>query len=414
MATYPQKVNMTANKIVAISDLHLGQTGADKLGQYSLLSARASQNFVAAFAHAVAAYTKGDRYTLLIAGDFLDLSIAYAEDAFADLRDLLAALAGAPPDAIIHVIGNHDHHLWSLHSEDKRLLAPLREGRVPSSPKDTPTAKAMYQVTPHGGEDFTLLQPLVDDIYGQGKTKITIAYPSYVRALGEASLLYVTHGHLFGGLYTELSDLLAPKLVGLPHDRAAATVNHPLIELIYWQLGETGEGLGADGLVEGIYTDIQKDTLSKVKGLVARLVAQLLPHGVLWRALGSWERRIIVDAVMAELTKVLLSPPTSANASADRYADLEATRAGLLAWLRAVPPMSERVDVDRPGDNTIVLYGHTHVRDDCQIPSTGVHSYNLGTWLVEPGHDFPSTGFLGIDASGKATWVGVTSTQEDS
>jgi hypothetical protein len=405
-------MSMTANKIVAISDLHLGQTGTDKLGQYSLLSARASQNFVAAFARAVADYTAEEPYTLLIAGDFLDLSIAYAEDAFADLRDLLASLSAAPPDEIAYVIGNHDHHLWSLHSEDKRLLAPLRGGRVPSSPKDTPTAKAMYQVTPHDGEAFTLLQPLVDGIYGQGKTKVTIAYPSYVRALGDR-LLYVTHGHLFGGLYTELSDLLAPKLVGLPHDRAAATVNHPLIELIYWQLGETGEGLGADGLVEGIYTDIQKGTLSKVKGLVARLVAQLLPHGVLWRAIGSWERRIIVDAIMAELAKVLLSPPTSANASADRYADLEATRAGLLAWLRAVPPVSDRVDGDRPGGDTIVLYGHTHVRDDYQIPGTGVHSYNLGTWLVEPEHDFPSTGFLGIDADGKAIWIGVTGTRGD-
>lgn len=30
----------SGSKIVVISDLHLGQTGADKLGQYSLLSAR--------------------------------------------------------------------------------------------------------------------------------------------------------------------------------------------------------------------------------------------------------------------------------------------------------------------------------------------------------------------------------------
>jgi UDP-2,3-diacylglucosamine pyrophosphatase LpxH len=399
----------TTNKIVAISDPHLGQNGADKLGQYSLLSASVSDNLVGAFARAVAAFAGSDRYTLLVAGDFLDLSLAYAEDALTDLRGLLEALAlTRAPDEIVYTIGNHDHHLWSLHSEDKRLLAPLRAGHVPSSLINTPAAKAMYQVTPAKGENFTILQPLVDSVYGQGRTKITIAYPSYTRPLDDDAFLYVTHGHLFGGLYTELSNLLAPKLVGLPHDRVAATVNHPLIEFIYWQLGEAGEGLGADGLVEQIYTDIQKGTLSKVRQIVARLVEQVLPHGVLWRVIGGWERRIVVDLIMAELAKELLSPTTSANASADRFADLETTRAGLLAWLKAVPSMSNRVIGSHRMDNTIVLYGHTHVRDDWRIPDTGVHSYNLGTWLVEPKHDIPSTGFLGIDAAGKATWVSVT------
>jgi hypothetical protein len=411
---------VTPNKIVAISDPHLGQNGLDGLGQYSLLSTRAPGNLVAAFADAVAVFTEGDKYTLLVAGDFLDLSIAFAQDALADLRELLGSLDWSRrPDEIVYVVGNHDHHLWSLHSEDKRLLAPLRAGILPANPRmgdsitsetlvhldaKTNASKAMYQVTPRHGEDFTILQPLVDSVCGRGRTKITIAYPSYERTIGGKTLLYVTHGHLFGGLYTDLSNLLAPRLGGLPHDRVAATVNHPLIELIYWQLGEAGEGLGADGLVEEIYTDIQKGKLSRVKPIVERLVAQILPHGVLWRVIGGLERRLVVDAVMAELAKELLSPPVSANASLDRHADLVSTRAGLVAWLRKIPFIRGRLET---GDDTIVLYGHTHVRDDYQIPDTGVHSYNLGTWLVEPDHDFPSTGFLGIDEAGKAAWIEV-------
>lgn len=387
-----------SNKIVAISDLHLGQNGVDDLGQYSLLSTKVPENLVRAFAQSAASFSAGDPLTLLVAGDFLDLSLAYAEDALTDLRDLLAAFVGvAQVDEIVYVVGNHDHHLWSLHSEDKRLLGPLRQGRVPSNDGDA-AKKAMYQVTSIGGEPFGLLQPLVDRIFGAAVPRVTIAYPSYVRALdASGASLYVTHGHLFGGLYTELSDLLKNKLAGLPHDRVAATVNQPIIELIYWLLGETGEGMGADGLVEEIYTDMQKGTLSRVRGLVARLVDQILPHGVLWRVIGGLERRIVVDAVMAELGKVLLSPSASENASADRHAAIETTRAGLRAWLSAT---------DLPKQPSIVLYGHTHVWDDYTIPDTSVHSWNLSTWLVEPDHPRPRTGFVGIDGA-SARWIDV-------
>jgi muconolactone delta-isomerase len=387
-----------ASKIIAISDLHLGQNGADRLGQYSLLSTKAPHNLVQAFVQSAANFAAGEAITLLVAGDFLDLSLAYAEDAFADLHALLAAFVGIVRiDEIVYVVGNHDHHLWSLHSEDKRLLGPLRDGRVPLN-GDAPGAKAMYQITTTLGEPFALLQPIVDRVFGSAAPKVTIAYPSYSRVLDAPNMrLYVTHGHLFGGIYTELSDLLKDKLVGLPHQRVA-TVNQPLIELIYWLLGETGEGLGANGLVEAIYTDMQKDTLSRVRGLVSRLVTQILPHGVLWRVLGHWERKIVVDAMMDELKKILLSPPAAANASADRYADLETTRAGLRAWLEAIGGL--------PQQPTIALYGHTHVWDDYAIPGTGVHSWNLSTWLVEPNHPPPKTGFLGIDGAA-ASWIDV-------
>jgi len=387
-------------KIVAISDPHLGQNGVDGLGQYSLLSTRVPQNLVRQFIKSVTAFASGEPITLLVVGDFLDLSLTYAEDALADLSALLGAFVDMTPiEEIIAVIGNHDHHLWSLHSEDKRILVPLREGRVPTHGASS-RRKAAYQVTPPEGAPFGLLQPLVDQIFGSGAPRITIAYPSYQRALaGSDALLYVTHGHLFGGLYTEVSSLLENKLAGLPFAQVAATVNQPLIEFIYWLLGETGEGIGADGLVEAIYTDVQKGTISRVRGLVSRLVAQLLPHGVLWRVLGRWERKIVVDAVMAELGKVLFAPSTPANASADRFADLETTRAGLRAWLGSIGWPTQQP--------TIVLYGHTHVWDDYAIPDAAVHSHNLSTWLVEPNHPPPRTGFLAIDGA-DARWVDVT------
>ena len=386
-------------KIVAISDLHLGQTGTDKLEQYSLLSTRSTPNLVTAFTSAVERFAAGDPVTLLVVGDFVDLSLAYTTDALTDLRALIAALKSSVAlDEIICVVGNHDHHMWSLHSENQRLLEPLRAGQVPCDD----VSKALYHVTPSGGEPFTLLQPLIDAIDPKSATKISIAYPGYTRDLADGALLYVTHGHLFDGLCADLSDLLADKLQGKPHDRVAATVNHPLIELIYWHVGEIGEGLGADGLVEAIYTDLQKGKDAGVRALVETIVARLLPHGVLWRVLGRLERRVIVDAIMHALDKALLSPQLSTVTAADRFADVETTRAGLVAWLHAL----ELPIFNRP-KGTIVLHGHTHVRDDYVIPETNVRACNLGTWLVEPNHDAPKTGFMGIDGS-TARWVDVS------
>lgn len=383
------------NKIIAISDLHLGQSGADKFGQYSLLSTRSAKNLVHVFADAAARFAGGDPVTLLIAGDGVDLSLSYMADALADLQALIAELKSRVQLAeIVYVIGNHDHHLWSLHSENARVLGPLRAGQLPQD-------GAVYRVTSESGEAFTLLQPLVDAIAAPLGTEVTIAYPSYARELSDGKLLYVTHGHLFGGLYTELSDLLQDKLGLIRHDRAVATVNQPVIELVYWLLGETGEGMGADGLTEAIYTDLQKGKDARVKALVERLVAQLLPNGVLWRALGGVERRIIVDAVMAELDKAVLSPRLGSVTAADRFADVEVTRAGLKAWMDA-----RDMSIRQIFNGAIVLYGHTHVRDEYVIHGTNVHSYNLGTWLVEPNHDAPKTGFLAIDG-GAARWIDV-------
>jgi hypothetical protein len=115
--------------------------------------------------------------------------------------------------------------------------------------------------------------------------------------------------------------------------------------------------------------------------------------------LGHWERKIVVDAVMTELAKIVLSPRSASSTSADRFADLETTRAGLRAWLFDT--------IDDLKRRTIVLYGHTHVWDDYEVPDSGVHSWNLSTWLVEPDHPPPRTGFLAIEGT-NARWIDVT------
>lgn len=388
------------NKIVAISDTHLGQYGADAMGQFSLLSTRVEDNLVPNFARAVEEFAGGDRVNLVVVGDFLDLSLSYMEDALTDLRELLRQVS---VDQIIYVIGNHDNVLWSLHCEEKNLLGSLRLGRVPAADPARPGGKGLYKITPCTGEPFTLLQPLVDQVYGFREVPITIAYPSYTVQTEDNTLLYFTHGHLIGGLYTLLSDILETKLAMFPRERVAATVNQPLIGLIYWLIGEMGEGLGIDGLIERVYTDIQKGDGHETRELIQRVADKLLVHGIVPGAPDRLERWLVVRIAMYLLRKKL--PPSQVGASTDRYVEVEQTEAELLEWIKHVPQLRTRLE-DR-SHLTHVITGHTHVPYQHLYPDTTMTGWNLGSWLVEPHHEPPRTGFLGIQRDGEVAWVDV-------
>jgi len=392
------------NKIVAISDTHLGQPDpqdAPKEGEYSLLSTRVAGNYVQKFADAVATFAHGDKVTLLIAGDFLDLSLAYMEDALIDMRELLKAIK---VDEIVYLIGNHDIELWGLHCAEANLLSSLRAGKIPSHGTLGQHDKVIYKITPSTGEPFTLLQPLVDQVYGAGKVPITIAYPSFTRQLADGSVLHCMHGNLCGGLYTQLSDLLEDKLEGLPRDRVAATVNHPVIDFIYWLLGEMGEGMGADGLLQQIYLELEKGGDSSIKDLVDRFVAALLPDGIVPGIPDRWERALVAKLIMSKLHNLLPSPG-SVGVSKDRHSDADKTHEGVLHWIQTVSPVKESVaDLTH---TTYIVNGHTHDQWRHEYPGTRTISWNLGTWLVEPKHPLPPTGFLGFDGNGAAQWIEV-------
>jgi hypothetical protein len=118
---------------------------------------------------------------------------------------------------------------------------------------------------------------------------------------------------------------------------------------------------------------------------------------------GSLERALLTSFFMRHIGNVL---PSKSGASKDRHADVEKTLTELNGWIHAVSPLKERV-LDKT-HRTIVVSGHTHtLMLGYQFPDTSIFAWNLGTWLVEPGHDSPRTGFLGIDAQGTTAWVDV-------
>ncbi len=60
-------------------------------------------------------------------------------------------------------------------------------------------------------------------------------------------------------------------------------VNLSVIEFVYWLLGETGEGLGINGLVETIYTDLQKSDTSSSRALISEALGAMVGSGLIGR-----------------------------------------------------------------------------------------------------------------------------------
>ena len=392
-------------KYVALSDTHLGQNGGEEGHQYSLLSQvparfpdhkRRADKTLNQLAHRIETFSEGEDVTLVACGDLLDLSLAYFGDALTDLGAMLTKLSHV--ERLVWVVGNHDHHVWSLHSEETRVLSHLREGRAP-------LPKSAYHATSPDSENLKLLQPLLRSATGRDIT-VDIAYPTFRLPLvdhgdGVADedrdvLCYFTHGHLLGGLYTIASRILEGRLPNTDPEAVAATVNLSVIEFIYWLLGESGDGIGADGFIEDLYTDLQKGDASLARELIDQSVDRLLADGIITGIPDGWERAAIKRLAHALLKKA--AKGARPDRASDRHRSIEDTQKAFAKWL-----------VDRaqlPGDRRVIAaMGHTHVKDRHVLPGTKTETFNLGSWLVEPNHGSPDMQLLFINEANNGLTV---------
>lgn len=371
-------------KYIVLTDIHLGQNKDDMIkgGQYCLLSHihpkhdeaySRSRKAIIDLSRRVKEFAKGGEVELIVTGDFLDLSLAFMKDSMKDLVHMLRALPSV--STVIYVAGNHDHHIWTAHSEHKNSTGMMEKGSLPRG-------GSVYKDTPEKGEFSPAISNMCTSLL-QREIVFRIAYPVFsFEENGE--LYYFTHGHLFGGLYTAMSDILKGRLTGLDAASAAAIVNAPLIEFIYWSLSQVGNAMGADGFVEQIYADIQTGKKSNIKKLIGDAVTALTPDGVIPIIPDSVEKWVVVKSAMAMIGQI-----QGKKKSNDRHKEKKETRNDLLKWVEDTGLSSTQ--------KTHFFYGHTHVADKWNVLLTNIMSYNLGSWLVEPGHEHPSTKIAFID-----------------
>ena len=365
---------MFNKKIVAISDAHLGQNGSDGLGARSLLSL--GEPAIPKLENIIHKFSEDSEVALIGVGDTLDLSVAYLHDALVDLVNLLKKIPQVTE--LVLVVGNHDHHLFTSHCEMENHFWPLQQGEIPKKQGIySPLSPETISPELTGLLSTQLLRPVT----------VYLAYPTMDCVLGSTRYIF-THGHLFGDIYTLLSDILAPQLEKFAphtlHSEVLATTNLPIIEFIYWLLGEMGEGLGVDGLIEAIYIETQKGKKNLVHQLIDQTIDILLPNGVLPVIPDRWERYLIKKAARLLLNQYLKKPAVLTCTSTDRHSSLSDTRDKTEAWN------------NKAGYYNILVSGHTNTLD-YWINQADQHHYNLGSWLLEPTHPNPECGILRID-----------------
>lgn len=361
-------------KTVIVSDLHLGMAGADGSGFWSVLSAgngapddikKAMAAKTDAFVKAVEDFSGGEPVVLVGAGDILDLAMSHTRTC---LDDLVALLKRLPMVAEFHyLVGNHDHHIWTMQSELKRLVDPMLFGQMPEP-------GSFLEPTNQQGECHAPLTRLLSAQLGRFVPVIG-AYPVLKLDSPEGPMA-VMHGHLFGDIYTMVSDVLQPYIKGATRLHAQTVVNAPTTEFIDWLIGEMGDRMGDEGGLSGtIFSDMQKGKGSSVNALLDRAVEVLLPDGIIKGIPDSWERWI-AKKVAKKLVDGTL-PHVNIIVSPDRHADKSTTRAGAAKWM---------TDVLQDKDIKVFVSGHTHLSDDFEadVGGTKVRCLNPGGWQVEP------------------------------
>lgn len=373
-------------KRVVISDTHLGQTGQDGYGQVSLLSAvpeghemkMVADAKLAAFADAIREFSDGEPVALCVNGDLLDLSLSTMRDCLESLAHMLEPLENV--HKLEYVIGNHDHHMWMLHSEHRQVIEPLEKGRLPDA--------VPYVVTSESGDPTRWLSAFLTKKLKR-RVECSIAYPSLV--LNEGQPVYLTHGHLFGMLYTFVSRVLSPFMEQSRLDpRALAVTNLALTEFIYWLMGETGEGMGVDGIMEAIYTDMDKGKESNLRKALASAAEVLFPDGIVKWIPDSWERWFL-RKVAGRIAKHMTEGKGQAMSSASRHSSAESNREAVVNWVREFIPREDK------SQRMIFASGHTHVAHSHDFEN--VWAYNTGSWLYEPTHPDPDTYALFLDGA---------------
>lgn len=372
-------------KYAVISDVHLGQTNKD--GSYSLLSLSASNNrkyrnhvseTLKLFKKELVSFKGDDELSLIVLGDYLDLSMGNNYYAYEDHHQLLNQICA---DSLLIVVGNHDHHLWTSQQLIKKELRALQYNSLPDrgSVFDLDYPSSMYQFS-------------VSERGSSKKVSSHLYYPSLKLKLGDNTFC-LTHGHLFGGLYTTISKLLDEYLKDVPLTEALlASVNAPLIEAIYWLLGQIGSPIGTQGFVSAVYNSVLEGKTSLVNQLVDDAVEMLLPRGLIKGIPDKFEKWVVKKVVKSVLKKVVKD--ASAPYSKNRHEENDATLRSVKRWIN---------DVYKLDDEAVVISGHTHKICDGEWINTDdkkFHYFNTGTWLVEPNHQNPSALMFKIDNDG--------------
>jgi hypothetical protein len=331
---------------------------------------------------------------LVLNGDMCDFALATMSRTLASARRFVQRLAPHCKE-LVYLPGNHDHHAWLLANELHELLLPFPD-----------VADGYLQRTD--------LRRLAAPEGEESTRDIRVAYPNlYWKPRNAGGRTYVFHhGHYCEDLYSIIWTLLAAafprQATGNLESLEAASFGW--LEMIWYQLGQAGKGLGADGIIEHLYGQLERDGSGALEQPLRDLYATLLgpivhraidarlptagPH---LHALVDHHLPGVVLHMMKSYAETKASTRRGPGASSLRFAALDA------ALARRCDQYLERTRASRGGlpslDRISFFFGHTHVAGAWPAGGTP-RLFNDGGWIRHPDGGWPDAHVLVLSDDG--------------
>jgi UDP-2,3-diacylglucosamine pyrophosphatase LpxH len=360
---------------VILSDLHLG---ADQ----TILTADDGQTpspVAVQFAACLRELAGGDRPTLVLAGDAIELALAQIGPSFTAFERFMHLLYDDEPvfaDRIVYVPGNHDHDLWKASREQAYMNA------LSGTPLDRELPAVLYTsaLDPH---DDLPLAPLMA-LFGRDpatwkNVSIDAVYPNLaLRQPGVDRTVIVHHGHLVESIYSAMSGLGSLVFDDAPPASVEEIErdNNSWINFLWSELGRSGR-VGTD-LQTAYHLLPNEHSVRHIAAQVAERLADRWGSIPLPKGIRRWLVRGIVTDLIATAQRLETHHP-------DAVLSPDAER-GLRHYLDG--PLRTQLTEAGDGDKSFAfVFGHTHKPYQQMTKIDGwnrwVPVYNTGGWVNE-------------------------------
>jgi len=360
---------------------------------------------------------------LVLAGDVLELSLAYTNEAasvFAQFLDLLFAADDLPLDRhVVYLPGNHDHHLWEL-AREQQYTDYLREADTSRPFKRTPWhATHLFPWrqeldVPNRNVGNLFLDTIAEKVEGappgEGKTRFLTMYPNFgLLASDEERCTVFHHGHFTESIYylmTELQRILIPNAAPPAEIWDVEVENFAWIEFLWGTLGRSGRV----GKSVGSVYDMLRTPTGQCK-LIHRLAWNIPAH--FKRPL--WLRPIEIPILYLVLWWLVKRFTAMERVTPGKHLSQD-SRDRLEKYVgcyieRQLNRERKKGRGERMPKHMNFVFGHTHkpfeeVLDAARF-NRPVHIYNSGGWVVDSVEANPRKGgaIVVVDKDGNAASI---------
>ncbi|MBN2030106.1 metallophosphoesterase [bacterium] len=222
----------TINSAIALSDLHLGkETGYlySKHPEY-----RQNRTTVLDLLQSI-----GPQDELILAGDFLELSLAGHDAIYSEIKAFFSLIAETGPyKRIVFIPGNHDHHFWRRLGEQIYIDGKIRQGL---DPPDHETYPFCFVDERFSSQDPNLpCKIILEELWPKEKPKpeFVVKYPHHLIKVihkDKAEYYLFTHGHFLEDLFKPVNYLIEPA-----HIEELEAFNNVWLEAFDYHIGHAG------------------------------------------------------------------------------------------------------------------------------------------------------------------------------